>query len=223
MGSSWISPYQLESETVRFENGQFQGTVIKTTDSGEEVRLPLVVSFLESGVARVTLDEEGRMNGEIELRHGSKARKERYNEAGRWALIGGLELSTSAVLDTEFKEGFTKVVYGPKKNFQALIRHAPLEFRFQRDGETHIRFNGRGLLNVEHWRAEDGLPETGGRGRASAQREDENMWWDESFGGNTDSKPRGPESVGLDITFPGYHHVFGIPEHADSLSLKGTR
>jgi alpha 1,3-glucosidase len=53
--------------------------------------------------------------------------------------------------------------------------------------------------------------------------QDESTWWDESFGGNTDSKPRGPEAVALDITFPGYAHVFGIPEHATRLSLKTTR
>lgn len=35
--------------------------------------------------------------------------------------------------------------------------------------------------------------------------------------------PIGPESVGLDITFPGYEHVYGIPEHASSLTLKETR
>ena len=52
---------------------------------------------------------------------------------------------------------------------------------------------------------------------------DESTWWEESFGGNTDSKPKGPESIGLDITFPGYEHVFGIPMHAAPLSLKETR
>jgi len=55
------------------------------------------------------------------------------------------------------------------------------------------------------------------------QGEDESTWWEETFGGNTDTKPRGPESVALDITFPGYEHVFGIPEHATRLSLKTTR
>ena len=32
----------------------------------------------------------------------------------------------------------------------------------------------------------------------------------------------GPCSVGLDISFPGVEHVYGIPEHADSLALKTT-
>ena len=33
----------------------------------------------------------------------------------------------------------------------------------------------------------------------------------------------GPSSVGLDISFPGSEHVYGIPEHADSLALKVTK
>ncbi|CAJ0631276.1 14465_t:CDS:10 [Entrophospora sp. SA101] len=32
-----------------------------------------------------------------------------------------------------------------------------------------------------------------------------------------------PESIGLDINFPGFSHVYGIPEHASTLSLKETR
>lgn len=33
----------------------------------------------------------------------------------------------------------------------------------------------------------------------------------------------GPTSVGADISFPGVEHVYGIPEHADSLALKTTK
>ena len=33
----------------------------------------------------------------------------------------------------------------------------------------------------------------------------------------------GPTSVGLDISFPGYEFVYGIPEHADTLALKSTK
>ncbi len=33
----------------------------------------------------------------------------------------------------------------------------------------------------------------------------------------------GPSSFGLDIAFPGVEHVYGIPEHADSFSLKSTQ
>ena len=37
------------------------------------------------------------------------------------------------------------------------------------------------------------------------------------------ASPAGPSSVGVDISFPGVEHVYGIPEHADKLALKSTR
>ena len=45
----------------------------------------------------------------------------------------------------------------------------------------------------------------------------------ESFSGHSDSKPRGPSSVGMDFTFVNSRNVYGIPEHASSFSLKSTR
>uniref|UniRef100_A0A7S4K6T3 Glucosidase II subunit alpha n=1 Tax=Odontella aurita TaxID=265563 RepID=A0A7S4K6T3_9STRA len=46
--------------------------------------------------------------------------------------------------------------------------------------------------------------------------------WEESFSSHHDSKPNGPMSVGLDITFPSSRHIFGLPEHASSLVLQTT-
>ena len=47
--------------------------------------------------------------------------------------------------------------------------------------------------------------------------------WEEHFKTHRDSKPHGPSSVGVDVTFPGSAHVYGIPEHADSFALKDTK
>jgi alpha 1,3-glucosidase len=227
------SPYELEASSITFKDGQLKAAVIKTVEkSGEKVRLPVTISFLESGSARVTLDEEKRIKGEIELRHNSKARKERYNEAGSWALVGGLTPSPGAALSSAAEKGTTIVKYGPAGTFEALIRHSPFGIEFKRDGETQIQFNDRGLLNMEHWRPKVEKkveePKEGEVGPAppppeDPNAEDESTWWDEAFGGNTDTKPRGPESVGLDISFPGFEHVYGIPEHASSMALKQTR
>lgn len=113
-----------------------------------------------------------------------------------------------------------------------MINLSPFGIEFKRDGATHIKLNDRGLLNMEHWRPkveqEHHMVHIEGQEplqdeAAQVKREDETTWWEEFFGGNTDSKPRGPESVGLDISFVGYEHVYGIPEHASSLSLKETR
>jgi alpha 1,3-glucosidase len=171
------------------------------------------------------MDEEKRQKGEIELRHNSKARKERYNEAEKWAIVGGTQVSTGAAI-SEADDSVTRIVYGPKSNFEVVITHNPLGLEFKRDGETQIKFNDRGFLNMEHWRAKVDKPQPAEGEEAKeteSTSEDESTWWDESFGGNTDSKPRGPEAVALDISFPGYNHVFGAAEHAGPLSLKETR
>ncbi|KAF2179891.1 glycoside hydrolase family 31 protein [Zopfia rhizophila CBS 207.26] len=235
--SSWTSPYTLDPASLKFKDGQLSGTILKSLKDGEEkVQLPLTITFLESGVARVTLDEEKRRKGDIVLRGDSKARKERYNEAGNWALVGGLETAQGAVLSEKVEEGYTKVYYGLGRLQEAIIRHSPFGIEFKRGGETQIRFNERGLLNMEHWRQkvekpveekkegeEEKKEEAETENKEEEKGEDESTWWDESFGGNTDTKPRGPEAVALDISFPGYEHVFGIPEHATRLSLKTTR
>ncbi|EKG19090.1 Glycoside hydrolase family 31 [Macrophomina phaseolina MS6] len=228
LSSAWQSPYTLDPASIAFNQGQLSATVLKKVNDNDQVRLPLTLTFLESGTARFTLDEEKRQKGDIELRHDSKARKERYNEAEKWAIVGGLDVSTGAAISSEADEGVTKVVYGPGGKFEAVIHHSPLAVDFKRDGQTQVKFNDRGFLNLEHWRpkiekekkeGEEGAAEEA----APEPTEDESTWWDESFGGNTDSKPRGPEAVALDITFPDYAHVYGIPEHASSLSLKETR
>ncbi|KAF1981374.1 glycoside hydrolase family 31 protein [Aulographum hederae CBS 113979] len=227
--SSWKAPYNLEPSSIKFSNGQLSGTVLKTVgDSSETVRLPLTVSFLESGTARISLDEEKRQKGDITLRHDSKARKERYNEADKWAIVGGLAPSKGAALGSDADAGTTVVRYGPAGKFEAIITHSPFGVEFKRDGSTHIKVNNRGLLNMEHWRPKVDKEKKEGEEETPAEENkdpalDESTWWDESFGGNTDSKPRGPECIGLDISFPYYEHVFGIPEHASPLSLKETR
>src|SRR2546423_9821143 len=227
-GSSESSPYQLDPNSLRFNNGLLEAMVLKTVSEKERVKLPLTVSFLQSGVARVTLDEEKRQKGQIELRHNSKARKERYNEAGAWALTGdGLQLNKGANLVQE-ESGYSKIFYGPDNKYVAVIRHSPFGVEFRRDGQKHIGLNDLGFMNMEHWRPKVDKPRKEGNTSETATEvpesgEDESTWWEESFGGNTDSKPKGPESVAIDITFPGYEHVYGIAEHAGPLSLKQTR
>ena len=117
---------------------------------GQAVQLPVKVAFLESGVARVTIDEFKRQQKDIELRHGSQARKERYNEAAAWALVTSGESDES--FSGESRQEETIVRYGPKQRYRAVIRHEPFSIDLFRDDELHIKLNGKGLMNVEHWR-----------------------------------------------------------------------
>lgn len=47
--------------------------------------------------------------------------------------------------------------------------------------------------------------------------------WEESYGGHTDSKKRGPESFGIDFTFHNSENVYGLPEHAIDFDLPATK
>ena len=243
-GSSWTSPYQLVPKTLKIRKGYATATILKSIGEGKEpVELPLTIRFQAGSVARVTIDEARRIKGDIELRHDSQARKERYNEVSNWALIGEPKLDPSAKMDTSESE--TIIKYGPQNAYTAVIKHNPFSIEFQRDGKTHVKLNSQGLMNMEHWRPKverekrdqpeqkEGEPKEGEETKQPEPEpepkpepetgEDESTWWEESFGGNTDSKPRGPESVGMDVVFPGYGHVYGIPGHASTLSLKETR
>lgn len=46
--------------------------------------------------------------------------------------------------------------------------------------------------------------------------------WEETFKSQKDSKPRGPESLGTDISFPFASHIYGIPERTTRFSLEDT-
>ncbi|OAQ65065.1 alpha glucosidase II [Pochonia chlamydosporia 170] len=224
--TTWSSPYDVIPESASLKDGQWQAVILKTINNGERARFPITVSLLKSGVARISIDEEKRQKKEIELRHNSKARKERYSEAEDWVIVGGLELDKQAQVAFQDKSQ-VNIKYGGDQDLEVVIKFSPFEVDFKRGGESHVRFNDRGLFNMEHWRpkiekptAEEGKGEDGTKNDSG---EDESTWWDESFGGNTDSKPRGPESVGMDISFVGYEQVFGIPEHTGPISLKQTR
>ena len=228
LGDRWISPYILVGDSVKISDGQVTATLLKSIgDHSVSVQLPVKITLLESGAVRVTVDELKRRQGDIELRHNSQARKERYNEAQYWALVGPDRPDSESKGETSLKE--TIVKYGPNRSYRAVISHAPFSIDFFRDGEIQVKLNGKGLMNMEHWRPKVEKPqpvegeEPNQEEPKVEESEDESTWWDETFGGNTDSKPKGPESVGLDVTFPGYQHVYGIPGHASSLSLKETR
>ncbi|KAL9596493.1 MAG: hypothetical protein Q9219_005754 [cf. Caloplaca sp. 3 TL-2023] len=221
-GSSWISPYNLDPKSISVKDGQLTAAVLKTLEgTSETVLLPLTINFLKSGVARITLDEEKRQKGDIELRHGSPARKERYNGVQDWAIVGGLTVDKTVSGTTGKDE--TTVQYGPGNIFKAVIKHSPFSIDFLRDEETQIKFNAKGWLSMEHWRPKIDTELKEGEPATPEPTEDQSTWWEESFGGNTDTKPKGPESVGLDITFAGFEYVYGVPEHAGPLSLKETR
>ncbi|XP_077674957.1 neutral alpha-glucosidase C isoform X3 [Eretmochelys imbricata] len=57
---------------------------------------------------------------------------------------------------------------------------------------------------------------------SSQENQEDVGLWQEEFGSFLDIKANGPTSVGLDFSLHGCEHVYGIPEHAETLLLKNT-
>jgi len=91
-----------------------------------------------------------------------------------------------------------------------VVTYATFQIDYFVGEDLATTFNSRGLMNFEHL-------------RAKTEEEDKDGMWSETWKTHADSKPNGPTSVAIDVTFPGAEHVYGIPEHADSLSLKTTK
>ena len=102
------------------------------------------------------------------------------------------------------------VTFGENNDLALAVNNHPIRIDFLRHNDIIVTLNARGLLNFEHY-------------RAKGDAEEEDGMWEETYKTHTDSKPRGPSSVGLDLSFPGFDNVYGIPEHADDFSLRPTR
>ncbi|CAH7671577.1 glycosyl hydrolases family 31-domain-containing protein [Phakopsora pachyrhizi] len=230
--SEWRSPYRIKDSPVWLESENALQTVL-VNDLYPKISFILHVAFVRGseGTLRIKLDE-------------LKGLRQRFNEADRWTLWKNPELMSSGELSIKFDKTQTGVkwkgTFGHEYRFE--LRHDPLLITLLKDNHPHIVLNERGLLNMEHFRLKtneaDTKPEEGlnlqqtesDRIADSADRlypgfkdANDDGLWEETFGGRTDSKPKGPESLSLDITFPGYSYVYGIPEHASPLSLKTTR
>ena len=211
-GSAWEAPFELDPASIKLSEGVLTGTVWKTVPEkdGGRLEFPLQVTVFDDGVARVTIDEARRQKGEVELRGGSKARKERYNEVEKWAIIG--ETYADAIFigaGLDKGDSSTKVTYNYGQN-DVVIQHKPFKVTLFRGGEAQIVLNERNFMNIEHWRAkeekkvekkveeaEKEAEKEGEKKEAEEEKKveesgpDQSTWWDESFGGNTDSKPKG--------------------------------
>ncbi|KAL9189094.1 hypothetical protein ACHAXT_011584 [Thalassiosira profunda] len=79
---------------------------------------------------------------------------------------------------------------------------------------------------IDEGKEEERLGEDKGEGREQRRLDEEAFdskdMWEEKFGDHLDSKPHGPMSVGMELTFPSSNHLFGLPEHASSTQLKTT-
>lgn len=232
LGPKWESPYQLEKASVDISsNGTISGKILKKSPTGF-VHLPFIISLYDDDIVRFQMDELKRQDGNSIQLENPNLKKRRYNDLDKWVIDPKLISSQGAFKSVEQKDEDLKLTFGKDAKNYVIIQPKPFSIKFYKDGELQIVFNDRGLLNMEHWRPKPKtvIKKEGEETKEEVEKDaeldtyelDEGRWED-SFDGKSDKKVRGPESLAVDISFVGYKHVYGIPEHADSMSLRGTR
>ncbi|PPR00069.1 hypothetical protein CVT24_008971 [Panaeolus cyanescens] len=222
--SSWVSPYSVDPASVNVSADQAVFTAGVKSSLYPDINFGLEVRIQEDGVARVRMDEIGGL-------------RKRYDEAASWALIEEPKLSRDIKWTTGKQD--IRAVYGDKKDIQVIVAYNPLRISLVRNGKEQVVLNDNGLLHMEHFRTKqeppaiaEGTEETPSddsqvvmqveNPRAWFEGDKEDALWEETFGSWTDSKPKGPESLSLDINFPNHNVVYGIPQHATNLALPST-
>lgn len=202
----FVSPYSLTSLDVS-EPSRLNGVISKSAGN-DIVDLTLLIEITTDDTVHLVLDEPNRKVDSNVLT------SERYSPAGE--ILDASQASSrkpSSSIKVTTKNGGYSVCFGDENRVE--IESQPFRVRLLRKDTEQIVLNERQLLNFEQLREKDS--EKGWNSWESKKDA-----WTDQFDGKTDNKLRGPEAVALDVDFPGYKHVFGIPEHADSLSLKDT-
>jgi alpha 1,3-glucosidase len=113
------------------------------------------------------------------------------------------------------KRGLFHFEHHRKRGDQVMIAHA--ESDDEHKGKTIVDYGEDGLAMYS-----DGTRQAKKEAETAQAQGDEDGLWEESFSSHHDTKPFGPASIGMDITFTDADHVYGLPEHTSPLSLKTT-
>ncbi|KAJ3326752.1 hypothetical protein HDU76_012674 [Blyttiomyces sp. JEL0837] len=199
--------------------GTLKANLVDTTRP--TVQFTLDIDVLELNSVRVKINEVN-------------AARKRFELTGDLALAGVPPAAPMSSVTQSSEE--IRISFGEKK--MVVIHPKPFRFEVVSNGAPVVTFNELGYLHYEHHRSKeepaavDAAVDQPAEGVELTDLEKEikqlkdNLkkdMWEESFSGKQDSKPFGPTSIGIDITFPGFEHVYGLPEHASTFALKTTR
>ncbi|KAH8922813.1 glycoside hydrolase family 31 protein [Atractiella rhizophila] len=246
--TEWRSPYFVQ--TVDSSSGTWKGEVKNALFP--EVKYELEIRVLRDGTVRVLLDEKDGLKQRYNetsrwalveepllMLEGGVQFGEKENESKIWFGRHSMVRVQHNPLKVEFfRDGQPHVVLNEgglfnMEHFRVKSQNAAEEVEEKEEQEEGtgegVGVKVKGFVNQNEEKEKVVLQKPqkinvpGSVDYPHFLPEDENGMWEESFGGKTDSKPKGPESLSMDITFLGYEHVYGIPEHASPLSLRTTK
>jgi alpha 1,3-glucosidase len=187
-GTHAASTFKLAGVSTQPDNSLFG----ELTNELNE-KLSLKVAFLETGIVRLTIDEPNPKQGGP--RH--QVQEVLVGDVAHRIVKGDLTV----------ENGFAIYKSGPHE-FRMQLAPSPFQAVLSLDGKQVLILNERNLMKWEMRRNK------GDEGALEDVSGDTDDLWEESFGTHRDSKPRGPESIGMDVRFIEAKHVFGLPERA---------
>uniref|UniRef100_A0A671RDG0 Neutral alpha-glucosidase AB-like n=1 Tax=Sinocyclocheilus anshuiensis TaxID=1608454 RepID=A0A671RDG0_9TELE len=190
------SPYRALLDTLELSDSRL---TLQLINDNNKVRLLLELYRLQGNMTRVKINE-------------LKPLKPRY-EVPDVLISDPITEALSVVAQDEN----SLVLSLGGKDQRLIVSAQPFRLDIVEGPQVLMSLNSRGLLAFEHLRSEQVTGQENIK-----EEEDKPGMWEETFKSHTDSKPNGPSSISLDFSLPGVEHVYGIPEHADTLKLKNT-
>uniref|UniRef100_A0A8D3DCI1 Glucosidase II alpha subunit b n=1 Tax=Scophthalmus maximus TaxID=52904 RepID=A0A8D3DCI1_SCOMX len=208
------SPYRALLETMELTNTRL---TLQLINDNNKVHLLLELYRLQGNITRVKINE-------------LKPLKPRYEVPD--VLIREPPTEPLSLLSQD--ENGVVLSLGVESQ-RVIISARPFRLDIVEGHEVLMSLNSRGLLAFEHLRMrkdtqadpepekkEEADPDNQAETAKEEEEKVEEGMWEETFKSHSDGKPNGPSSVSLDFSLPGVEHVYGIPEHADTLRLKTT-
>uniref|UniRef100_A0A673JGU6 Neutral alpha-glucosidase AB n=1 Tax=Sinocyclocheilus rhinocerous TaxID=307959 RepID=A0A673JGU6_9TELE len=208
------SPYRALLDTLELSDSRI---TLQLINDNNKVRLLLELYRLQGNMTRVKINE-------------LKPLKPRYEVPD--VLISDPITETLSVVSQD--ENSLVLSLGGKDQ-RLIVSAQPFRLDIVEGPQVLVSLNSRGLLAFEHLRArkdtkseleqateQENVEQRTDEDGQIKEEEDKPGMWEETFKSHTDSKPNGPSSISLDFSLPGVEHVYGIPEHADTLKLKNT-
>nr|CDS33785.1 neutral alpha glucosidase AB [Hymenolepis microstoma] len=222
--------YLVDVATISSNENVIQFQLIKKLES--EKRLSFNLTYHDGRTFRLVLDEADPISPRFRPR------------------IGDSLIAEPQPLPLKVQKNNSEIVIIAYTQDKVVIKTDPFKILIYSKDSMEMTINDRDLLNFEHQlepqfinisQTKETTTATAETVALPAENESESIQipeptdpteppptgpirvdWSESFNGHRDSRPHGPTSIGLDFTFHGFEHVFGIPEHADSFSLRDT-
>ncbi|CAG8589907.1 10046_t:CDS:2 [Paraglomus brasilianum] len=197
-----ISPYIATRESLKLDGGILSGEIVNTLTL---IKFTFTLDLLEGNMARLRVNEKNPI-------------AKRYSQTSKYVLVGEPKTTKHyRIFDTEDDPLVMNIAFGDDEQNELLVYCSPFRIEFYRQDKAVVVLNERGLLNYEHLREKAAKPQPP---LVDQSGEGDNT---EDVKSGSPILVQSPESIAMDITFSGVEHVYGIPEHATSFSLKETR